>query len=474
MERVLRRSFLTGLIANGFAYSWIGHFGDKIPGGSLGILLILIPVLAVFFAFKVLGGELLARRFPSLRCLIYPSVWIIGDWIQAQGFLAFPWTYVGYSQYPFTTFIQFASITGILGVNFFIIMFNVVFADLLQYAMKKKLGEILKSVPFVKFSTTVLAFLLLILFGFFRIHGFNFKGNDSLKVAVVQTCISPWENWDLKKFLYLDELKRFTLPALAEKPEFVIWSESATLEILSYRLTMGTPEPFDVNLRQFIKNKVKVPLFTGEVGLVPGKNIYGEGYLPQNSAVLLNGEGHFQGSYAKIHLVPFGEWFPYAKWLPWVQDLMLRFGGSAFVPGKSPGLFTVKGRHFGALICYEGIFYKLCRDYENMGADFFVNITNDGWSDSRRGHYQHFAASIFRAVENGLPLVRAGNTGVSAIISALGEVEEELPILQKGHLTGTIKFKKGWRTFYSRFGDLIVFFAVFFTVFLYIWGMRRK
>ncbi len=473
LRNVFVRSFLTGLIANGLSYSWIGHFGDNIPGGSMGILLVFIPILSIIFSAKVLVGEWLSRKLPLLRFLIYPSVWILADWIQAHGFLAFPWCYVGYSQYTFTTFIQFASFTGILGINFFIIMFNILIADLIRISFHKDFRTVFKSPPFLKFMAGIVILFFLVLFGYFRINSFHGKGSDSLKVAVVQTCISPWENWELNRFLYLDELEKYTEPALIDKPEFVIWSESATLELMSYRLSRGIPNLFDARVRYFIKNKVKAPLFTGEVGLVLGENILGKGYLPQNSAVLIDGEGNLVGNYAKIHLVPFGEWFPYANWLPWVQELMLKMGGSAFVPGDAPKIFTVKNKNFGALICYEDIFYDLCREYRNLGADFLVNITNDGWSNSTQGHYQHFSASIFRAVENGIPLVRAGNTGVTAIISTLGEVKQSLHIWEKGHLNGWIEFKSFGKTFYSRFGNLIVYFAIAVILFSYFHGRRR-
>ena len=125
-------------------------------------------------------------------------------------------------------------------------------------------------------------------------------------------------------------------------------------------------------------------------------------------------------------------------------------------------LFEVKGYKFGPLVCYEGIFYRLCRDYRLMGADFLVNITNDGWTDTYNGHFQHFSASVFRAVENGIWVVRAGNTGVSAIVDPLGRVTADFPILQKGFFTGSVYPEMNRRTFYSSFGDIILYAAGLF------------
>ncbi|HNX23791.1 MAG TPA: nitrilase-related carbon-nitrogen hydrolase [Spirochaetota bacterium] len=97
-----------------------------------------------------------------------------------------------------------------------------------------------------------------------------------------------------------------------------------------------------------------------------------------------------------------------------------------------------------------------------MGADFLVNITNDGWTDTYNGHYQHYSASIFRAVENGIWVVRAGNTGVTSIIDPKGRVTATLPILKKSFLTGEIDTSQNVETFYSKHGDLILFAALIF------------
>ena len=171
---------------------------------------------------------------------------------------------------------------------------------------------------------------------------------------------------------------------------------------------------------------------------------------PQNNAVLIDRYGQVVKTYSKIHLVPFGEWFPYEKWLAFVKRITESFGGSSFVPGDRPVLFEVMGRKFGVLVCYEGIFHRLCRDYRNLGAEFYVNITNDGWTHTFRGHMQHFSASIFRAVENGIWYLRAGNTGYTAFIDPYGRIRKSIPIVNKGYLAGDIDFSLNHRTVYSR------------------------
>ena len=131
---------MTGLLGNFLTYGWIGNFGAKVPGGYIVILIFLIPSLSAFFTIKITVSEYLSQKFPGYKIFIYPSVWIIIDYMQSIGFLAFPWTYIGYSQYTFTPFIQVASLTGILGINFIIIMFNTVFSEYLQFFKKDFTG----------------------------------------------------------------------------------------------------------------------------------------------------------------------------------------------------------------------------------------------------------------------------------------------------------------------------------------------
>jgi len=206
------------------------------------------------------------------------------------------------------------------------------------------------------------------------------------------------------------------------------------------------------------------PLLTGEIGVVEDYSDIILRRYPQNNAVLINAGGEVVGSYAKIHLVPFGEWFPYEKWLGFVKRITESMGGSSFVPGDKPKVFEVGGRKFGVLICYEGISQRLCRTYRAMGAEYFVNITNDGWTDTFRGHMQHFSASKFRAVENGIWYLRAGNTGYTAFIDPYGRIRKSIPILKKGFLVDEIDFSLNHRTLYALIGDLFLYLAMAFVI----------
>lgn len=465
-------AFVTGLIGNFLTYGWIGNFGAKEPGGYFVIVFFLIPSLSVFFTIKFIAAEYFSRRFPALRLLVYPSVWVIIDFIQSIGFLAFPWPYIGYSQYNFISFIQAASVAGILGINFIMIFFNVCTTELIVRAWSKDgLKSVVRSRQAMAFACAVVFVLAVTAAGRYRIyeHTHADKGKG-LKVAIVQTCISPWDYWEFKKYFYLSELFRHTNGALKDNPDLIIWSESATLEYLSFRSQIKQPDEFYRRLSGYISSS-GTALLTGEIGFIPKDPLWylrGAGIVDgwyTNNAVLFNSSGGVVQTYPKINLVPFGEWFPYEKWLPFIKRLASYYGGSDFIPGKNPEMFSIDGRKFGALVCYEGIFYRLCRRYGRMGADFLVNITNDGWTDSYGGHYQHFSASVFRAVENGLWVVRAGNDGVSAVIDPEGRVTATMPYLKKGYMTGYVYPERNVKTLYSSAGDVILHSA---SVFIFV------
>ncbi|HSV98179.1 MAG TPA: apolipoprotein N-acyltransferase [Spirochaetota bacterium] len=459
-RRVYADSFLAGMLGIFLTYHWIGDFGNKIPGGDIVILCVVIPVLAVVFATKILVAEYLSRRFERLRLLIYPSVWIVVDGIQSIGFLAFPWTYWGYSQYTFSSFVQVSSLVGIFGVTFIMILASAAVADFARAAFGRPFSfRWMVSIPaFRRLAMVAVLVAMSVLYGAIRM-AVSSGGGDSgrLRLAMIQSCIDPWEAWDSNKFMYLGELGRLTDAAMRESPDFIIWSESATLELISYNFRTGSMNPFTGEVLEIARSH-KRPLLTGEIGIL--EEHYGGRIYPQNNAVLISKEGVPVQTYPKINLVPFGEWFPYEKWFPFIKRITESFGASSFVPGSSPSLFEVEGRRFGALICYEGIFQRLCREYRVMGADYFINITNLGWTQTYKGHMQGFANATFRAVENGIWFVSAGNTGYTALVDPLGRVTTSIPILKKGYLVGEIDFSMNRRTFYSMAGDLVLYASI--------------
>ncbi|MDR3237933.1 MAG: apolipoprotein N-acyltransferase [Spirochaetia bacterium] len=467
LKQVYIASFLAGLLGNFLTYQWIGFFAGDQTAGYLLIVCFLMPCLSVFFALKIFAAELISRRMPRLRFLIYPVMWCFMDWIQSVGYLAFPWTNVAHSQYTSTAFIQSASVIGVVGINFLIIFTSYSLSQVLRlYLAEKKFSP--RSVIFIRAALTVVLVIVINICGLAVLSSSPSAEKKDMRIGIAQSCINPWDGWEVNRMRYLSELKEYTNDVLDKSPDLIIWSESATLEMISFDYAKERINQYESELFAYIK-EINKPLFTGEIGVTSERRGFYTMRYPQNNAVLISGEGEPVDAYSKINLVPFGEWFPYAG-VPFIGrfigNIASDFGGSSFVPGSSPKLIRVNGRAFAPLICYEGIFYRLCRRYKEMGADFFVNITNDGWSKTYSGHMQHFSGEVFRAVENGIWLVRAGNTGYSAFVDPYGRITASMPILRKGSFAGDIDFGLNHSTFYSRFGGYIqavlLFAAVLF------------
>ncbi|HDP79517.1 MAG TPA: hypothetical protein ENN21_01600, partial [Spirochaetes bacterium] len=266
LKQVYLSSFLTGLLGIFFVYHWIGDFGFRVPGGNVFILAFIVPSLSVVFSGKIFLAELLSRKHEKLRFVIYPAVWISLDGLQSIGFLAFPWTYWGYSQYTFTSLIQISSIVGIFGVSFLVVAGNTVLAGLLhEKCVMKTTGS-----PKLYRATAVMAgvVMLCVIYGAITLRNAESgRGpSDRMKIAAVQTCIDPWENWSSNRFTYLDTLKELTGRAMEKGSDFIIWSESATLELISFNYKRNKLDRFDTEVLETAK-KYGVPLLTGEIGV---------------------------------------------------------------------------------------------------------------------------------------------------------------------------------------------------------------
>jgi apolipoprotein N-acyltransferase len=195
----------------------------------------------------------------------------------------------------------------------------------------------------------------------------------------------------------------------------------------------------------------RVPLLVGSVDIADGR--------PddmRNTAFLLTEQG-ITGRYDKIHLVPFGEYVPLSGIIGFVR------GWAEFISQMTPGtravVFPGPPAPFGVVICYEGIFPALVRRFVAGGALLLVNMTNDAWFGRTSGPLQHLAMYPFRAVEHRVAVVRAANTGVSAVIAPSGRIVRSLGLFERGNLIERVPLR-GRYTLYTRLGDWLAWLAL--------------
>jgi len=178
------------------------------------------------------------------------------------------------------------------------------------------------------------------------------------------------------------------------------------------------------------------------------------------------------GRYDKVHLVPYGEYVPMRRFFPFIGKLVAGVGD--FGTGKGYYPLLMDDRKVGVLICYEAIFPESSLAYKRMGAGMLVNITNDAWFGRSSAPYQHLSMTAFRAVENRLYVLRAANTGISAIIDPTGKILSHTDLFIRTALKGKAKFiDKG--TYYMAYGDAFVYLCLISLLLILLNPfMRRK
>ena len=427
-------SYITGIIFWFGTIYWLAHVT------FIG-LVILVLYLALYFGIFGLAIRTYQPRATNYELLFIPSFWVLLEYIRGWLFTGFPWALLGYSQYLNLPAIQIADITGVWGVSFLVMLVNVAIVEII-WSAKNKLGPRLRIVTIL----LVLILSLVLSYGYYRLSPQSAACNrHPVKISVIQGNIPQDLKWEpAAREEIIEKYLRLTREALKDKPDLIIWPEAAIPAVIE-----DSPEYFK-EIRDFT-GEMRTPLLLGAV-----RN-RGEFYY--NNAILLSKDGELAGEYSKLHLVPFGEYIPLRKALPFLETVV-PIGD--FSPGKEYVVFANDTVRFSVLICFEDLFPELSRRFVNQGADFLVNITNDAWFAKSSSPYQHFSASVFRAVENRVPLVRAANTGVSGFIAPSGRIIYATGIFVDDARTEELGFYSKKRTLYSRLGDVFVFICLLF------------
>jgi apolipoprotein N-acyltransferase len=445
----LKERFLAGYVFGIVFFSGILYWlvNVSVPGAIF--LIFLWAFLPAIFC------SLYAIRDARYAALYIPSAWVFTEYLRTHIFTGFPWALLAYSQSFNLPVIQIADITGPYGVSFLIVLVNLG----IYLAIKKAPRRF-----YILFFIFVL-FVLVLAYGQNRIQ--RVYPTQRLKVAVVQGNIPQEMKWDprYREFI-IDKYIALTKEASRENPRLIIWPETSVPGYLE-------EEPD-------LKNRVTdLAKSTGAYLLIG--TLREEDAKIFNSATLVSDKGKIIKSYDKLHLVPFGEFVPFERFIFWARDLIDKPIGD-FDRGKEFTVFdfrvhnavfkeasiqkTTEFYKFSSLICFEDIFPDLCRNFVGKGARFLVNMTNDAWFGKSSAPYQHAQGSIFRAVENRVPVVRAANTGFSCVIDHRGKILKRVKtggeeIFVDGYAVETIKpvFAK---TFYTRFGDIFSWLCILF------------
>jgi apolipoprotein N-acyltransferase len=431
------RGLMFGLIF-GFVYQsyimfWANFFG--VPA-----YLFLAGYKTVLPAFFGMLWGLLSKKLPEIFPLAFVSGFVALEYLQTFGPFGVTWGMLSHAWSRHPMFLQCCSLFGPWALSCLLLMVNAsLFVALLpDYRSQRKLWWL----------TTALLWALSLGFGAWRLNQ-NWGPGTPFKAGVAQNSMGRDVRWD-PNFAQtaLENLEKLTLSAANQGAHLVVWPETA----IPYRGFRKLPNlTFEIGM---LGLKSKSYIIVGSI-----EKLKDEFDHTLNTASLVTPEGAFEGQYDKQRLVPGGEYLPLEKWLrPYrIFDRVMRF-----IPGENAGgVFNCPdlGIRPGMLICFESMVPYLAAQRVRDGSDVLVVATNDGWFGTNPAIAHHFEMAIFRAVEQGRPVIQCGNTGISGMIDERGRILEETPINQQVLAVHEVSARREL-TVYARIGDLLAWLAL--------------
>lgn len=434
----------------------IGHF-TALPVPVAAILLVLMSaILACYHGAFAAGVRWFEDRgLPALW--LAPALWVTLEWMREWFFIPFPWGALGYSQWLHHDLVQMAEVTGVYGVSAVIVFFNVVMAGVLQRSGD---GVRRMRAPLVAVTVLMVALPLVGRWRAGQILALPPAGH--VRIGIAQGNIAQDQKWDPAfQRETLNRYEALTKAAAGAGAQLVAWPETAA--------------PFFFQDPGPMRDEVLDLAHENKLALLIGSPAFSQDPLDgemveYNRAYLIDPTGE-RATYDKMQLVPFGEYVPLQSLLFFVDRVV--HGLARIAPGTNATVFNGPGGRFGALICYEGIFPSVTRQFPAQGADYLLNITNDAWYGNTAAPHQLLAHVALRAIENRTPVVRAANTGISAFIGADGRILWESPLFEQAWHVEDVAWS-GVRTFYAAWGDVFAMTCGLVTVLAIGIGFTRR
>lgn len=429
-----KQSFITGYIFG------LGYFTSSLywvrlsfecvgmPKTGIAANIVLILYLSLYFGAALYVTTKLFRKANTVKYIFFACSWTLCEYFRGIIFTGFPWNLIGYATYSAPFFKQTASIIGIYGVS--LIYMLVICLCFLRKTRKYSL--------IIVGTATLYG-------GYAEIYQKNEYVKNDINIHIIQPCVKQKNK--LNPFMFTNNLNcHLAISDLdksdqtPESKKIVIWPEAAINTILTDEITAC------------ISSHISSPntyLFFGTDRKDNNGKIY-------NSSVLVNKSGEILATYDKKHLLPFGEFIP--EFLLKLGLKKVTSGMVNFTKGNNERVISANGiPNFGVIICYEAAFPGEIVD--NKRPEWIINITNDAWFEGSDEVHQHLITTAFRAIEEGIPIIRSANTGISCVINRFGKIAKILP----ENTYGLIKTKipqSSAETVYSKFGNSIFLIGV--------------
>ncbi|MCK4942516.1 MAG: apolipoprotein N-acyltransferase, partial [Candidatus Aminicenantes bacterium] len=383
----------------------------------------------------------LVKHFPRAWIFLAPALVVTLEFLMPQ---IFPYMQ-GLSHFRVNPVYQLASITGVYGISYLLFFSNCVFYHALDGFRRKR------TFYWKPLLLLMISVILVLGYGWWRGVQYRQKSTQvpTLTVGLIQSNITPHQHRKMGfqqiHQLYLDMSRE----AVSRGADWIIWSEG------EFKPHLNSPVAREILERD--SRELGRPLLLGGFHMK-----YKNGRrFPSNSAIQVDPETGLGRRYDKRMLVPFGEYLPFEKQLSFIYRHLSR--RQVLYSGKDPVVQKLQDIPYAFLICYEAIFPSLVRESVRAGAHLLVNITYDAWFGRTSAPYQHLMLATARSVENGIPLVRLGTTGISTVIDALGRTGKQSELFQPRVLLYPVKLVR-LPSLYTRIGNLFSWICVLFTV----------
>lgn len=394
--------------------------------------------------FGLLVATVAGRHGSQRRALVAaPFLWVAAE-LALTRISAFPWELLGYAQTGNFVLTRLATLTGVYGLSWEIMLVNSVFAAAFLVSRERRKWLLASAIG----ASAILQA------GQWIAPAPAAANHTAL---LVQQNIPIQADWTRDYFENtLRDLTSRSVQSAAQaagKAELIVWPESPS--------PFYTSDPLFQNAVSAMARQAQTWVVAGAIGVEPAMHSGGQGSKVFNSAALVSPQGEWVGRYDKVHLVPFGEYLPFPRLFSFLGDLTKEIG--EFARGTSRRPLDAGGTRLGVFICYESVFPDEVRQFALQGAQVFVNISNDGWYGDSGAWKQHLQQTEMRAIENNRWVLLTTNTGLTAAIDPWGRVVAQVPRKEFSVLMAPYALVSG-TTFYTRHGDWFAYLCAIISV----------
>jgi apolipoprotein N-acyltransferase len=437
----LKRGLVYGFVFMFLFHNWMFALRAWAPVVLVVLLWVLASIyFSIFYALVFYFYGLLKGGF--FRILVFPCLWVIGEWLRSLGPVGNSAGALGYSQTSCLPILQLASFVGVFGLSFLVVLVNVLIYEILTNQSRKKAIFFLIAVLVVGFGV-----------GCFRLSDKQFLARNRSQVKLLNIGVAQGNHAQDKKLnrkywsQIQDDYIRLLKNPICQKQNIIFLPETIT-------------PSFNLKKRRFIRVLERIAKDSG-FAVVFGTPIKRQGLYYNAVAVVANDKGLLAKMYLKKRLMPFGEYWPMRVAL---EKLCKKVVASKdYTPGKGQDNLRVGGADVGVSVCLESIYPGYCRQAVKNGAQLLCVLVNNAWFFQSSAAAEHLQMSIMRAVENDRFLIQSANTGFSAIVSSKGRVIKKAWLDKQRIISGTVEIKHS-RTVYNFFGDIVVLFSMIIIV----------